>query len=109
MKAFLYHTLNCLIIDEYRKQKVTSLETLLEKGFEPGVSETDQIIDRLDGKTATLLMKKLPKKYQDVLRMRFTEHKSLEEMAQTTGQSKNALSVQVHRGLQKLKVLYTHE
>ena len=35
MKAFLYHVLNNLIVDEYRKRKTTSLDVLLEKGFEP--------------------------------------------------------------------------
>lgn len=35
MKAFLYHVLNCLIVDEYRKHKTTSLNVLVEKGFEP--------------------------------------------------------------------------
>ena len=34
MKAFLYHVLNNLIIDEYRKKKTTSLDSLLEQGFE---------------------------------------------------------------------------
>lgn len=35
MKAFLYHVLNNLIVDQYRKHKTTSLDVLLEKGFEP--------------------------------------------------------------------------
>src|SRR5690348_4274314 len=35
MKAFLYHVLNNLIVDEYRKRKTVSLDALLEKGFEP--------------------------------------------------------------------------
>jgi len=33
MKAFLYHVLNNLIIDEYRKHKTSSLDTMQEKGF----------------------------------------------------------------------------
>jgi DNA-directed RNA polymerase specialized sigma24 family protein len=36
MRAFLYHILNDLIIDEYRKHKThSSLNALMEKGFEP--------------------------------------------------------------------------
>jgi DNA-directed RNA polymerase specialized sigma24 family protein len=31
MKAFLYHILNNLIVDEYRKRKAISLNALLEK------------------------------------------------------------------------------
>ena len=30
MKAFLYHVLNHLVIDEYRKHKIQSLDALLE-------------------------------------------------------------------------------
>jgi len=108
MKAFLYHALNCLIIDEYRKSKTSSLDTLLEKGFEPGHDESEHVIDMLDGKTAFLLIPKLPKKYQDVLRMRYNEHLTLVEMAERTRQTKNSLSVQIHRGLERLKVLYEH-
>ena len=32
MKAFLYHILNNLIIDQYRKHKTASLDTLIENG-----------------------------------------------------------------------------
>lgn len=34
MRAFLYHVLNRLIIDEYRRKKAVSLDVLIESGFE---------------------------------------------------------------------------
>ena len=37
MKAFLYHVLDNLIVDQYRKHKTSSLDFLIEKGFEPAV------------------------------------------------------------------------
>jgi RNA polymerase sigma-70 factor, ECF subfamily len=85
MKAFLYHVLNNLIIDEYRKRKTVSLDLLLEKGFEPHEKTTKNILDELDGKTALALVKKLPDKYQRVIRMRYTQDLSLEEMSLLTG------------------------
>jgi RNA polymerase sigma-70 factor (ECF subfamily) len=108
MKAFLYHILNNLIIDEYRKQKyqTTSLDVLLEKGFEPGVSDTDRLIDFLDGKGALVLIARLPIAYQKIMRMRYVQDLSYKEMALIMGTSKNNMAVQVHRGLQKLKLLY---
>lgn len=109
MRAFLYHTLNCLIIDEYRKRHTSSLDVLIEKGFEPSTIDPEQLIDELDGRTAMLLFQQLPLKYQTIMNMRYVEHLSLTEMAARTGQTKNAMAVQVHRGLAKLKVLYTHE
>lgn len=106
MKAFLYHTLNCLIIDEYRKRKTTSLDVLLEQGFEPSAEGEKHLLNVLDGKAALLLIQRLPEKYRKVMRMRYHQHLSLGEMTLVTGQTKNALAVQVHRGLAKLKVLY---
>ena len=106
MKAFLYHILNDLIIDEYRKKKPVSLDVLLEKGFEPSNTDEDQLVNTLDGRAALLLLKSLPLKYQNIMRMRYAENLSLKEMSVITGQTTNTLAVQIHRGLEKLKILY---
>ena len=106
MRAFLYHILNNLIVDEYRKRKATSLDVMLEKGFEPNAGDTVRLLDVLDGKKALLLIQRLPPMYQKVMRMRYVEDLSLKEMSLVTGQSENALAVQAHRGLVKLKKLY---
>jgi RNA polymerase sigma-70 factor, ECF subfamily len=106
MKAFLYHILNNLIVDEYRKRKLLSLDLLLAKGYEPGTDTTDRLVDALDGKAALMLIQRLPLAYQKVMRMRYVQDLSLAEMSIITGQSKNTMAVQLHRGLAKLKVLY---
>ena len=106
MKAFLYHVLNNLIIDEYRKHKAVSLDLLLEKGFEPSVGDSERLLDVLDGKSALLLIQRLPITYQKVMRMRYVQDLSIKEISILTGQSKNSIAVQAHRGLEKLKVLY---
>ncbi len=108
MKSFLYHILNNLIVDEYRKRKIASLDVLLEKGYEPGVDGRERLVNMLDGKTALLLIAQLPVRYQKIMRMRHAQDLSLEEMSLITGQSKNTLAVQLHRGLEKLKLLYNH-
>ena len=106
MKAFLYHTLNCLIVDEYRKHKTVSLDILMEKGVEPPIGHPAHNFNVLDGKAALLLIMKLPEKYRKVIRMRYVQDLSLKEMSLITGQSKNTIAVQMHRGLEKLKLLY---
>ncbi|MBP6869059.1 MAG: sigma-70 region 4 domain-containing protein [Candidatus Pacebacteria bacterium] len=68
--------------------------------------ETDSLLDALDGKTAYLLINKLPERYQKVLHMRYALGLSLHEISEITGQSKNAVAVQVHRALERLRVLY---
>jgi RNA polymerase sigma-70 factor (ECF subfamily) len=107
MKAFLYHVLNNLIVDQYRKNKTSSLDVLMEKGFEPGDDHPKHLFDVLDGKAALLLIQRLPVAYRNVMRMRYVQGLSLQEMSLITGHSKNALSVQTHRGLAKLKLLYS--
>ena len=109
MKAFLYHILNHLIVDEYRKHKATSLDILLEKGFEPTVSDHTRIFDVIDGEKAILLILRLPSTYQKVMHMKYVQDLSLKEISLITGQTKNAIAVQLHRGLEKLKVLYQSE
>jgi len=107
MKAFLYRILNNLIVDQYRKNKTASLDVLLEKGYEPSMNPSERLMNALDGKKALLLIQRLPQKYQKVMRMRYVQDLSLKEMSLITGESKNTLAVQLHRGLAKLKLLYT--
>lgn len=112
MKAFLYHVLNALIIDGYRKNDIykkyetTSLDILHEKGFEPSVDHSERFFNVLDGKMMLGLIQKLPEKYKKVMRMRYIQDLSLKEISLITGKSKNTISVQAHRGLEKLKLLY---
>ncbi len=106
MKAFLYHVLNNLIVSEYRKRKTTSLDVLLEEGFEPRTGDIGQLFNIFDGKAALLLIKSLPEPYKSVMRMRYVQELSLKEMSLITGQSKNTIGVQAYRGLKKLRQLY---
>jgi len=111
MRAFLYNILNNLIIDEYRKEKrkTESLDTLIENGFEPKDEESERLINFLDGKNAVGFIARLPETYKKVIHMRFIQSMSLKEISLITGQKKNAIAVQIHRGLEKLKMLYNRK
>jgi RNA polymerase sigma factor (sigma-70 family) len=106
MKPFLYHVLNCLIIDEYRKKKSVSLDVLLEAGFEPGADDFERIVDTLDGKAAVALIMTLPVAYQKIMSLRYIDDLSLSEIAIETGLTKNLVAVKTHRGMEKLRQLY---
>lgn len=106
MKPFLYHILNCLIIDEYRKHKSLSLDTLLEQGFEPSSFDFNRILDLYDAQLAADLIEKLPLTYRKIMYMRYIQELTLPEISRITGKNKNTVAVQTHRGLEKLKVLY---
>jgi RNA polymerase sigma-70 factor, ECF subfamily len=106
MKPFLYHVLNCLIIDEYRKKKSVSLDVLLESGFEPGTDDYERIVDMIDGGAAVALITTLPTAYQKIMSLRYIDDLSLSEIAVETGLTKNLVAVKTHRGMEKLRTLY---
>ena len=109
IKPFLFRTLGNLVIDYYRKRKTVSLDALAEDGFDPGEDDTEGLLEKMDGAIAAKLLTDLPPEYGDVIFMRYIESMSLDEIADATGLTKNAATVRVHRGLQKLKVLFEHE
>ncbi len=107
MKAFLYHVLNNLIIDQYRKHKTVSLELLAQKGFEPGTKNfAEHLFAILDGKEAARLISLLPGAYHRVMEMKYIQELSAQEISNITGQSPASVAVQSHRGLKKLRLLY---
>jgi RNA polymerase sigma-70 factor (ECF subfamily) len=109
MRIFLNHIMHDLIVDEYRKRKTTSLDTLLQLGFDPSFDDTQRNMNILDGRKIVLLIDKLPMKYQEIMRMRYLQDLSPTEIAKLTGQSKNTVAVQSYRGLKKLKVLVAND
>lgn len=106
MKAFLYHVLSDLIVDDYRKHKTISLDVLPKEHFEPSFDNRECITDDFDGGIAISLIDSLPRKYQQIMHMKYVEDLSIDEMSTITKQSKNTVAVQVHRGLEKLKCLF---
>lgn len=109
MKAFLYHILNQLITDQYRKRKMTSLDILLEKGFDLKGEDSEHTYKMLDGKRALGLINSLPEKFKKIIHMKYIQDLTLREMSDATGQSKSTLAVQLHRGIEKLRILYGKE
>lgn len=105
MRAFLYHVLNDLIVDEYRKKKTVSLDLLAEEGLEMVAIGSENIFNMIDAKMLSALIKKLPEKYRNAIAMRYTEDLSLKEMSAIMHQSENTMAVQVHRGLIQLRSL----
>ncbi len=115
MKSFLYHVLNGLIVDEYRKRKgqaTSSLDQLAESGHEPSDEAQDDYarsnapFKAKLGKAAAFLIQRLPLKHRKVMRMQYEQGLSPAEMSHATGQSKNAIAVKLHRALAKIRAIY---
>ena len=109
VRSFLHRVLSNMIVDIYRKRKTVSLDNLVPYGWEPSSDDSEKWMDVIDGRKAIKLIKRLPPIYQEVLRDKYARGLSYGEMSLITGSSRNRISVQVHRGLMKLKSLYNHE
>ncbi len=109
MRAFLYRTLNNLVIDEYRKKKVVSLDLLDEEGFNPVAEEGISANDRFEGVRAMKLLDELPSPYKEAVYMRYVSGLELSEISEITGESENTVSVHVHRGIKRLKEIFHNE
>lgn len=106
LKALLYKTANNLIIDEYRKKKSLSLESLQEKGFEPASLDHQKMELFFSSKEIIEVINELEPKYRDALIMRYVENLSPKEIAEITGENENNISVRINRGIKKIQNLF---
>ncbi|HWP61117.1 MAG TPA: RNA polymerase sigma factor [Candidatus Paceibacterota bacterium] len=115
-KSFLYRILHNLIIDEYRKKKSSSLDEMLENEAaapaveamlaEGSVREAEEALDEetLIGRVREKIAD-LPDQYRVALTLRFIDGLSTGEIARAIGVSENVVSVRIHRGVAKLRLL----
>lgn len=113
LRPFLYRTLRHLIIDEYRKKKSISLEALAERNEigvedllpEDGSNTIEAAIERYEGRSALRALQDLPEPYKEAVSLRYVDGLSPKEIAEIIGESENAVSVRIHRGLKKLRAM----
>jgi RNA polymerase sigma-70 factor (ECF subfamily) len=118
-RSFLYRILNNLIVDEYRKHKTQSLDALLADEESASAVEGTLLRDdtdamenamvRFDGARALKALDKLGEAHRAVLVMRYIDGLSPREIAESTGESENTVSVRIHRGIKKLQTLLSEE
>lgn len=106
MRPFLYRTLNHLIIDEYRKKSVESLDALLDEqevpegAFEELVHGSREETEfALDAQLVHDLLAEMPAQYRDVVVMRYLDGLAPAEIAELVAQPVNTVSVRIHRGI----------
>lgn len=109
-RPFLYKVLNNLIVDEYRKQRESSLDALLEKEgadermFEELSENTvESLAATIDGKKAFELLETLPDVYRETIVLRFIDGLGPKEISELIEESENVVSVRIHRGLKMLR------
>lgn len=108
LRALLYKIALNLVIDETRKKKMTSLDSLQEQGFDPGHSPEGKLINKLDADHLKTLVAQLEPDYQTVIMMRYIDELAVTEIAEILGITANVASVRLHRGLAQLKKILTN-
>lgn len=103
--SFLYTTLRHLIIDDYRKKKHTSLDSLINTSFEPVTYQEEQIHTMIEAARIIKCVDKLPGIYSSVITMRYVNDFSVSDIARMMNTSENVVSVRIHRGISKLRLL----
>jgi RNA polymerase sigma-70 factor (ECF subfamily) len=103
-EAFLYRTAKNALIDYYKKQKSSSLDTMMDAGFDPESTKDLDEIDRNDEiADIRALLEELDEESRHIIYLRFTEEKPIEEIALLYDKSPNAMTVHIHRIIKKLK------
>ena len=114
----LFRSLRNLIIDEYRKSKSYSLDAMMEADdggviesnlLKDDTNELEAAFDRFDGARAVSLVRELPDLYREILLLRYVNDRTIQEIAAIIGESENVVSVRLHRGLKKLRILLESE
>jgi RNA polymerase sigma-70 factor, ECF subfamily len=103
LRAFLYGIMHNVIVDEIKRNKAFSLDSLLEEGFsfEDDTSpdmEQHVIVQEVVGK-----FRLLDEPYRIVMQMRFVDDLPPKEIARILELSENVVSVRLHRGVEKLR------
>lgn len=107
-EAFLYRAAKNALIDYYKKSKSSSLDSLLEDGFDPGSKDAvDEILRQDDIQTIRSLLETLDEENRNIIFLRYAEEKPIEEIAKLYKKSTNAMTVQIHRIIKKLRAEYS--
>ncbi len=106
-EAFLYRAAKNALVDYFKKQKTSSLDTLMEAGYDPGTAkDVDEIFRADDIETIRTLLEDFDEDAKQIIFLRYTEERPIEEIADLYGKSVNAMTVQIHRLIKKLRDRY---
>lgn len=106
-QAFLYRIARNAVIDYYKRSKSLSLDDMLETGFDPqSHMRTDEILKNDDIETIRTLLEELDEESKQIIFLRYTEEKPIEEIAGLFGKTANAMTVRIHRIIKKLQGRY---
>ncbi len=107
-KPFLFRTAYNLVVDVYRKKRAVSLDHLVDdQGFSISDDNADEkrTVANAEMSRVRKGIDQLDETYRDIILLRYTEDLPPKEIARITGLSENVVSVRIHRGIEKLKII----
>lgn len=109
-EAFLYRAAKNALVDFYKKQKTGSLDTMIDAGYDPmSTKDTDEIMRQDDIESIRTLLQTLDEESRQIIFLRYTEEKPIEEIASIYGKTVNAMTVTIHRIIKKLRANYNEQ
>ena len=105
VRAFLYRIAHNLFVSHVRRRKESSLDQLVEAGFEPAIDPWKQTHSRLDAEKPLEVLSGMPDRYKQAITSRFILGLAPADIAGITGETPNTVSLRIHRGLKHLKSL----
>jgi RNA polymerase sigma factor (sigma-70 family) len=108
LRAFLYRVATNLVIDASRRKTSDSLDALTESGgFEPvDATAAARIVGSAEAARIVQFLDRLEPAYRRVITLRFIDGLTPKEIAETLGETENAVSVRLHRGIARLKEFF---
>ena len=103
--ALVYRVANNLIIDEYRRKKMVSLDMMQESGFDVDDGDDGKMMESLEIDKVRMAIGKIPEKYRQVITLRFVEGLSPAEIGTILNRTENSVSVQLNRAIKMLQDL----
>ena len=103
LRAYIYRTLNNLIIDHARKKKSYSLEAMADIGFDVPAAGQTGTKEHPDALRALEYAQALDEPYRTVIIMRYIDDLDPKDIAEILGETPNTVSVRINRGMRKLQ------
>jgi RNA polymerase sigma-70 factor, ECF subfamily len=101
--ALVYRVANNLIIDEYRRKKMVSLDLMQESGFDVDDGDDGKMMELMEIDKVREAISKIPEKYRQVITLRFIEGLSPGEIGAIVNRTENSVSVQLNRAIKMLQ------
>jgi len=103
-KSWLYHIARNSVIDYYRKKKSISLDMKMEDGFDTfNVGDHESIEMYAEIQIVMKRIDSLSENDREIALLRFVDGLEVKEIAKITESNANAVSVRLHRIIEKLK------